>query len=201
MVNVIAPIISIGEILNDLEELKSENSSDLKDLKEKPKSKRGGVRPGAGIPKGTKLDKTIKKEHAEAYIRDRVIKGLAKLVNAQLSLADGLQMLYKIDTIEKKGRNGQIYIEKSKPILVTNQTEIENYLAGDYDKVKEYYFLTTKQPDNKAITDLFDRVFGRAKQAIDLSGSLTLEEVFKKNWEARHIKVEKMSDDEFIPDN
>ncbi|MEA3421967.1 MAG: hypothetical protein U9Q97_09875 [Acidobacteriota bacterium] len=138
-----------GEVRQLDEEIENKNE----------KSKWGGKREGAGRKEGSRNSNTIEDNIAKEEMRQRVIKSVGSLMNSQMNLAKGCQLLFKI---VKKGE---------KPILVVNQKEIENYLAGEYEENKdEYYFITTKVPDNKAIDSLFDRTFGKARQNIGLDG-------------------------------
>jgi len=122
----------------------------------------GGRRPNSGRKKGGKNPETIEKEKAMAVMRQRIIRASDKLLNSQMNLAEGIQMLYKIEK-DKKGNN-------KKPELITNQQEIEEYLDGDYDgNTEEYYFITTERPDNRALDSLFDRALGKAQQYIDVT--------------------------------
>lgn len=135
----------------------------------------GGARPGAGRPKGTLNPDVQERRIAEQEFRNRVICSKDALMNAQMTLAQGVQMLYCITT-DKKGN-------RSKPELVTDQFTIEAYLAGelnddqgnngdDAGSEKEYYFITTERPDNRALDSLFDRSFGKAKQPIELDADI-----------------------------
>jgi hypothetical protein len=47
-----------------------------------PKKKKGGARPGAGMPKGKKLRKTIQKEAALARLRQRIYEDTDELYAA-----------------------------------------------------------------------------------------------------------------------
>ncbi len=128
----------------------------------------GGKRDNSGRPLGSQNKATKEKKEAEEYFRARVIKGIEKIINSQMGLAQGVQMLFKIETRKGKGKT-----ERSKPILITNQEEITRYLSGeteDDDSDDSYYFMTTKVPDNKALDSLLDRVFGRARQNIGIDG-------------------------------
>lgn len=139
-------------------------NNELENLEEKPKW--GGVRPNSGRPTGSTNKATKEKKEAEQYFKDRVVKSIGKIVNSQMNLAQGCQMLFKIETTkDDKGRE-----TKSRPILITSQDEIENYLAGEYEDGDDYYFITTKRPDNRALDSLVDRVFGKARQNIGLDG-------------------------------
>jgi len=122
----------------------------------------GGARDNAGRPKGSENEETKKRRVVEKEFKQRVLKNTDELINSQISLAKGVQMLYCIEK-DKDGKN-------KKPRLVDSQQEIEKYLEGNYDNNKEYYFITTERPDNRAIDSLLDRVFGRATQpSIDLT--------------------------------
>jgi len=132
----------------------------------KEKSKWGGIRENAGRPEGSKNTKTKEMEKVEEEFRQRVLRSTHKLIDSQMNLAQGVQMLYRID-IDKDGK-------RNKPELVTDREEIESYLADDYEKNSEYYFITTERPDNKAIDSLFDRVLGKSTQKIELGGGIDL---------------------------
>lgn len=145
------------------EEIKSDNTLEI--LEEKPKW--GGVRPNSGRPKGGENEATKEKKKVEKEMKDRILKSVYSLLNSQMTVAHGVQMLYKITTNEKGIR--------SKPELITDQWTIEAYLAGEMDgKIEdnddEYYFITTERPDTKAIDSMLDRVFGKARQSIGLDG-------------------------------
>ncbi len=136
-------------------------------------SGRGGAREGAGRPKGVLNPKVLERRIAEQEFRDRVIRSKDALMNSQMNLAQGVQMLYCITTNSKGIR--------SKPELITSQHTIEAYLAGELnddqgnrgdEDDKEYYFITTERPDNRALDSLFDRSFGKAKQPIELDADI-----------------------------
>lgn len=132
------------------------------DENKKKKSSWGGKRDGAGRPEGSQNKNTIEDKIVKEEFRQRVLKNMNVLINSQMSLAQGCQLLFKV----KKSKKG----ENAKPELVTRQSEIEDYLAGEYDDEDGvYYFITTKVPDNKAIDSLIDRVFGKAPQSVDLT--------------------------------
>lgn len=131
-----------------------ENSSDVKSW--------GGARPNAGRPKGSENEETRKKRVVEEEFKQRVLRSANKLISSQMNLAQGVQMLYVIEKTEK-GAN-------KKPRLITDQETIESYLAGELDgDPDEYYFITTERPDNKALDSLFDRVFGKSVNNVDIT--------------------------------
>jgi len=155
-----------GEIVNNNLSNVSENSLELDNSNnldnKNNKSSWGGPRPGAGRPDGSKNKKTLEEQMVKDHIRERVLKSIGKIVNSQMNLAEGCQYLY---CIHKDKANGKEV--KQKPRLVTNQYEIEQYLAGDFDNDKDdYYYITTERPNNMAIDSLVDRVIGKSAQVL-----------------------------------
>ncbi len=121
----------------------------------------GGKRPGAGKPKGSKSTRTIERDEALRQFRQTVQNATQHLIQRQMGLAVGSQYLYKI----KKG--------EQEPIRVTADWELEAFLRGDFEDPKEsnytYYFLTTKDPDNRALDSLFNRTYGKATDNLDVT--------------------------------
>lgn len=139
-----------------------------------------------GRPKGRKNSKTIEKEIIKKHFDERILRATDSLIDAQLSLARGQTFLYKIEkewvkTGESKNGKEQGYWRSLKPKLVENTHEIESYLEGltdegdvddDQDPGATYYFLTTKEPNNMAIDSLHNRVHGKPKESIDVTGEI-----------------------------
>lgn len=83
--------------------------------------KRGGARPGAGMPKGYKTRKTLDKEAARAALRELVVAQLRPLVDAQVANAMGLKYLVvrekssgkflRVSEIAAKAAQGEEIIE------------------------------------------------------------------------------------------
>jgi len=129
-----------------------------------------------GRPPGKKTERIIQRDAVLKAYRDR-IAGLANdLLNSQLTLARGQTYLYKIEKEILKDKKGNVIkIQRKKPQLVTNTTEIEDFLEnkienGEYeDPEATYYFLTTKDPDGQTITALLDRTFGKPTQSVDVT--------------------------------
>lgn len=114
-----------------------------------------------GRPKGSISEETRMQQESMKLIKRRVFEATDHLLNAQMGLAVGSQYLFKIKTY--KG-------QKSDPILVKSQSEIEAYLRGEYEgSDTEYYFMTTKDPDNRALKDLLDRTHGKAKESVEVT--------------------------------
>ena len=142
--------------------------------------KNGGKRPGAGRPRGKKAPATLERlKVLEAY-RQRGMKLADKLLDAQLHLTQVRSFLYKIEKKLVVGpKGGKSYIPQ-KPKLVESELEIREWLEGrlklaDVDDPESlnnpgatYYYVTTKDPELKAATDILDRTFGTAVQSTKL---------------------------------
>jgi hypothetical protein len=125
-------------------------------------SGRGGARPGAGRKPGVMEPKTIERMAIIEAFRDRVAKNADRLFNAQINLAEGTTHLFRIDK-DSKGNN-------LPAVLVESTEEIRQYLDGETDD--SYYYITTKQPDNRALDSMLDRAFGKAQQSVQLDGEV-----------------------------
>lgn len=137
----------------------------------------GGARAGAGRKKGGMNAATKRRMKIKAKYEQRALKHADRLLSSQLSLAMGVQMLFVIHTDSKGVRR--------KPELITDTETIKKFLdenegvdgvlkseekeKDSKSKVEDYYFLTTKVPDERAIQDILDRIFARAPQSIDIT--------------------------------
>lgn len=118
-----------------------------------------------GRPKGQKNVATLKREIVKKNYDQKVLRVASELFSAQASIAIGQKFLYKITTNQKGVR--------SRPELITDHSTIEDYLAGDLnDDPNEYFFITTKEPDNQAIEGMLNRIFGKAKESLELTGEV-----------------------------
>ena len=124
--------------------------------------KNGGARPNSGPKKGAVYAKTLEKRAAIEEFRKRVRKNLDKIYNSQLNLALGRTYVYEI--VE----TGSGKDKKREHVLVTDPDEIREVLDNGSGTLDDsYYYITTKDPDNKAIDSLLDRAFGKAQQSLD----------------------------------
>lgn len=121
---------------------------------------RSGKNNKGGRPKGKKSQTTIDREAAIKAFRDRVAKMAQRLFDKQMQLAEGQSFLYKIHT-NKKGI-------KEKAELIEDELTIRAYLDGELNEAgsDDYYFITTKEPDNRAIDSMLDRTFGKSTQPL-----------------------------------
>lgn len=140
---------------------------------------RAGKNHKGGRPKGSKSIMTLEKEAVFASYRQGVLRSVDVLRAAQLGLAKGSQYLFKIEKEKVVGPKGGVTYKSKKPVLVTSPQEMEDYLAGqfedgdaedEHDPSAAYYFMTAKDPENQAIKDMLDRIFGKPKEFVELSG-------------------------------
>lgn len=144
-----------------------------------------GIVPGR--KPGQKTKAVLEREKVKTYVEQRYMAVADRLANAQISIAVGQQFLFKIEKKKIVGPKGGISYENQKPVLVTNQFEIENYLAelaennGDISDDKDpgdtYYFITTKEPNNEALKDIQNRVLGKPKETVEVVAHLSLLEL------------------------
>lgn len=121
---------------------------------------RGGKRTGAGRPRGSREARTLERAAVLRAYRDRVMRQADRLLEAQLTLAQGCSFLFRVEKAKEKG-------ERAKHELVRDPEEITKYLNGEVDATK-YYYVTTERPDGKAIADMLDRTFNKAVQGLEV---------------------------------
>lgn len=138
--------------------------------------KHGGQRKGSGRKKGGKNSKTIETQVADEQFRQKVLKKLDPLFNAQYSLARGQTVLIRIDEyyetkVDDDGKKRRM--KQRRHVVVDDPDEIAAFfdeLDGANGVVDEnYYYLTAKPPDNKALDSLLNRALGKPKEHLDVT--------------------------------
>lgn len=123
---------------------------------------RGGKRPGAGKPKGTKHASTLSKEAAREAVRAVVTRHMDRMLRSQIAHSIGIGHLY---TRDKSGKFNKI----------ENEAEVDRLLTeGEEDRD---YWIFTKDPSVQAFTDLMNRALDKPKeqeQEIKLTGEAEL---------------------------
>lgn len=114
---------------------------------------RGGKRPGAGRPKGSKEQHTLDREEARRYLSERVRKEIDPLATAQIESAKGLFVMFA------KTEAG--------PVRVTDPDLMQRCIESG----EGTYYIAAKDPDQKALKDIFDREFGRPTEHVALIGA------------------------------
>lgn len=137
-----------------------------------------------GRPKGAVSVEKKAQQKAYEELKLTILRSQKGLLSAQIGVAKGLTHLFVIrtETVGKKKI-------RQKPEMVTNPDTIAQYLADELDDSEdEYYFMSTKDPDTKAIDSLLDRVHGKARQPLtggeddDKPIAISLVEAELKNW-------------------
>lgn len=124
---------------------------------------KGGARPGAGRPKGKLSEEARERQRVELHLQRRRFRAADKVFNAQLSIALGSTYVYEIvETGEGKNK-------KREHVLVTDPERIRQFLDNP-ESDDGYMYITTDKPDGKAISDIFDRAFGRPLQGVEMTG-------------------------------
>lgn len=132
------------------------------------KSTHGGRRIGAGRPIGSLGKATKEQKIIEDEFKNRILNNIHELLNAQMNIAKGSSYLFKV---VETGEGKEV---KREHVLVTSSKEISSFLdemqGADVGVVDDtYYYITTKQPDNKALDSLIDRVLGKSRQTTDIT--------------------------------
>ena len=129
----------------------------------------GGARKGAGRPKGKVNEMTLRIQEAQRGLRETIMANLEPILQAQLALAKGVSFVYRIERTKREGQ-----VDKVEHLLVEDPQEIKEFLdengGGNGTLGEKYYYITTKQPDNRSLDSLLDRLFGRSRQNLGLDG-------------------------------
>jgi len=131
----------------------------------KHKYKRGHKKMG-GRKKGTKNKETIAREKALEVYQQKMLKLLLPLIRAQQQAAQGLVVvlrprLVKNPKTKKLERTGELR-------QVKDPDEIEK-LFNSEGIGRDYHIVFAKDPNIKALADIFDRVFGKPKEQLDIN--------------------------------
>lgn len=113
--------------------------------------------------KGFTPSEVILASDIEEEFKQRTAFSAHKLLNAQMSLALGTQFLYKRVKTWEENQKEPVY----KHVLVNDPTEIRQFLDDPMmTNGEDYYYISTKEPDQRAIDSLLDRLLGKASTRI-----------------------------------
>jgi hypothetical protein len=124
----------------------------------KMRNGRGGKRPGAGRPAGTKDEKTLEKAEAREFLRRTVIDNLAPMLKAQIAHATGVQHFFLRDP-----STGQFK-------RITDPDEIEAALNAPNASEGSTYWIFSKDPNVQAFTDLLNRALDKPTEQMHVTG-------------------------------
>lgn len=111
---------------------------------------RGGKRPGAGRPKGSKDPQTLSKEMAREALRQRVFAAMAPMVEAQIANAQGIKFL--VLRHAKSGKFIKRIEDKDNAVTLDPEHEIIEVWAKD--------------PSVQAFTDLMNRAIDKPVETV-----------------------------------
>lgn len=129
--------------------------------------KLGGRKPGP-------LSVVRKMELQQKKVMEKLIyKKTAPLIRAGMVTAMGQTFVYRID----EERDSKDKLISRKHVLVTDADEIANALdkieEGGQDPEDNFYYVTAKEPDVRAIEMLLNRGYGKPKETINVEGEVT----------------------------
>jgi len=128
---------------------------------DKPKKKHH-IKKG-GIKKGGKWKKTKDTEAALKLYKQEMLKQLKPILLSQQQLAKGLMVVLRRKLVKK----GKRLVREGELERVKNPEEIKRLLNSD-GQGEDWHIITAKDPNVKAIQDIFDRVFGKVKETTEL---------------------------------
>lgn len=129
-----------------------------------------------GRPVGSLDTRVLARKEALDIYKDHVSRITEQLAQAQVFNALGNTFLVKrekkakYDSSGKKVGTKYEYVNVEDPKLILEFLN-ENDGADSGELNEDYYFMTTKKPDNKAIDSLLDRTHGKPQQTIVTSDS------------------------------
>lgn len=133
-----------------------------------------------------KAQHTLLAEQMRAHIINRVNAELNPILDAQIGLAKGIQMMMVREwETDKKGNRHRT----GKWVQVTDPQEVEDLLNGEQSG-DEYYQIWTKTPETNAAKNMLDQAVGKAKESLDanITGNLSLVDIIRKAKEERKAK-------------
>ena len=128
-----------------------------------------------GRPKGSKNKRTIAKENALKRYEDDILNNLKGITLAQLSIALGVNVMMAKERVKnKKGKwvyDGELrrIVDPEQMLQILNDSKLEEN--------KEYFWITSKDPNPKAIEDVMNRLFGKPKEKLEVGVTKNLAEL------------------------
>lgn len=130
----------------------------------KPKGKRGGKRPGAGMPKGKVTKKTLEKMKVMRKYEQKIMQHTDQIFREQKAMAFGSYEIFMVehykDEITGKVKKNHVHIVD--PELIANILDDPDLKQGD-----NYVLVRTIQPDKFTLDSMLDRVFGKPKPSAE----------------------------------
>lgn len=126
---------------------------------------------GTTVYRAPKIEKHIERKRMEKQIK-RITPAL---VRALITPALGEVVVYKI--VEETDSKGKVLSRQH--VIVTDKDEIRDALdrreESNIDPDGNYVYITTRPVDVKANIALLDRAYGKPKESVDISHTVTLD--------------------------
>lgn len=108
----------------------------------------------------------------KAIMEKMLYRKTAPLIRAGMIAAMGQNFVYRID--EERDSKGKLLSRKH--VLVTEPEEIADALdqieEGGRSANDDFYYVTTKEPDVRAIEMLLNRAYGKPKESLKVEGEV-----------------------------
>ncbi len=135
-----------------------------------PLKKKGHKKMG-GRKKGAKNKKTIAKEEALGKYQQTMLKMMNSTMAAQLQSAHGVFVclrprLVKNQKTHKLERSGELTQVKD-PEEIIGLLEADE--RGELNQGEDFHIIFAKDPNAKAIDDIWSRLWGKPKEQVDVS--------------------------------
>jgi hypothetical protein len=129
----------------------------------------GGHRPGAGRPKGSKDPHTLEKQEYELQMRARIARDVDAYYEAMKQAATGVTHMMA------KDKDG-MWKEVTDPAV----------MARCLNSGESFYQLSARNPDVRALINLFDRLCGSATQQsqVQVESQVTLKDLIVASWKS-----------------
>ncbi|HKA75311.1 MAG TPA: hypothetical protein VKE26_26145 [Xanthobacteraceae bacterium] len=124
---------------------------------------KGGKRPGAGRPKGSRDPHTKSRQVVEEEFRAFMLKSHAALWQGQLERALGAYVL--------------VVKTETGYARVTDPEAIARLLAVPQDRGVRYWRIEARAPDPVLVKEINNRLMGVPRQEVEVSGALSLAEL------------------------
>lgn len=118
---------------------------------------RGGRRPGAGRPKGSKEKHTLERELARKQLQDRLLAQLAPITEVYIARARGVFALMVPTELGLQ----RVHDEAAGVKLMTDPANRRGH---------DYFLVEFTAPDSKVLLDLIARIDGKPTERVEVSG-------------------------------
>jgi hypothetical protein len=141
------------------------------------RGKNGGARKGAGMPKGTKIKRTLEREAVMREYKEKILKHADQFFRVQKTLAFGHYEIFIVEHFEdENGKVKRRHVRVEDPQLMVDILDDPESIQGD-----NYVIVKKIEADKYTLEAMLDRAFGKATQSIDQTvTTITPQDVLKQ---------------------